>query len=136
MENDSIRASGGDTLVDIWIDGKLRAISVSREAIETFLGLHPDKAAAMGEDERCEFVRTHMAKVLAAAKDRLRDTDPAANTVVIGDGHLPGGKGRVERRKADRRKGERRKTPRAERPLVDRRKGERRKGERRKPPKA
>ena len=59
MENDSIRASGANTLVDVWIDGKLRGISVSRGAIEAFLGLSHDKAAAMSDDERCDFVRKH-----------------------------------------------------------------------------
>ena len=33
MENDSIRSVGSDTLVDIWIDGKMRSLSVSLEAI-------------------------------------------------------------------------------------------------------
>jgi len=28
MENDSIRASGTDMLVDIWIEGKRRSISI------------------------------------------------------------------------------------------------------------
>ena len=38
MENDSIRSVGSDTLVDIWIDGKMRSLSVSLEAIGAFLG--------------------------------------------------------------------------------------------------
>ena len=47
MENDSIRSVGSDTLVDIWIDGKMRSLSVSLEAIGAFLGF--DKAAGMSE---------------------------------------------------------------------------------------
>ena len=38
MENDSIRSSGTSTLVDIWVEGKVRAISVSQAAIGAFLG--------------------------------------------------------------------------------------------------
>ncbi|HEX6604097.1 MAG TPA: hypothetical protein VF027_04375 [Sphingomicrobium sp.] len=129
MENDSIRASGSDTLVDIWINGKLRAISVSHEAIGAYVGF--ESAGAMSDDDRCEFVRTHLPLVIAAAKSRLRDTDPTANAVVIDAGDLPrpGGRG-GDRRSGERRKGERRKS---ERPIShpDRRRGDRRKGQRR-----
>ena len=90
MENDSIRASGGNTLVDVWIDGKLRGISVSRGAIEAFLELPPDRAAAMTEEQRCEFVRTHLSLVMSAAKIWLRETDPGAGAVSIDAGQLGG----------------------------------------------
>jgi len=118
MENDSIRASGGDTLVDVWIEGKLRGICVSRSAIETFLALTPHQAAAMSENDRCEFVRKHLSIVLTAAKMQLRDMNPAAESVVIDSGQLGStGRARVgdrrtaERRKTERRTRERRKTP-------------------------
>ena len=127
MENDSIRASGMSTLVDIWIDGELRAITVSQEAIEAFLGF--DQVAAMSDADRCEFVRTHLPLVVAAAKARLRDSDPAAIAVVIDAGQLPRLEGSSEdRRQIDRRKGERRKSsqPRGDQP--ERRRGDRRKG--------
>ena len=39
MESDSVRSSGEFTVVDMWVEGKLRCISVSREAIEGFLRL-------------------------------------------------------------------------------------------------
>lgn len=115
MENDSVRSSGTSTLVDMWIDGKLRAISVSREAIEGFLHLTPERASAMSEAERSEFVRTHLNLVITAATTRLRNTDAGADTVAIEAGDLGG---RVvqrsprpdgERRSGDRRKGDRRK---------------------------
>jgi hypothetical protein len=127
MENDSIRASGTDTLVDIWIDGKLRAISVAQEAIGAYLGF--DQAADMSDNDRCEFVRTNLPLVIKAAKARLRETGPTADTVIIDVGHLP--EGRVgDRRRLDRRKAERRKV---DRPIThpDRRRGDRRKGQRR-----
>ncbi len=133
MENDSIRASGGNTLVDVWIDGKLRGISVSRGAIEAFLALPPNKAAAMSEDERCEFVRSHLSLVLTAAKKQLREIDPAANSVSIDTGQL-GGQG-ANRRTSERRKAERRKPQRPEALPVpaDRRRGDRRQTPRRTP---
>jgi hypothetical protein len=115
MENDSVRTSGTSTLVDMWIDGKLRAINVSREAIEGFLHLAPERAEAMSEAERGEFVRTHLTLVITAATAKLRNTGADADSVAIEGGDLggrapqrpapPGG----ERRSTDRRKGDRRK---------------------------
>jgi hypothetical protein len=115
MENDSVRSSGSSTLVDMWIDGKLRAISVSREAIEAFLHLTPERAAGMTEAERSEFVRTHLTLVITAATTKLRNTGTDADAVAIDAGDLGG---RVsprvepvdgERRTGDRRRGDRRK---------------------------
>jgi hypothetical protein len=134
MENDSIRASGNDTLIDLWINGKLRAICVSQEAIGAFVGFA--QATSMSDKERCEFVRTNLPLVLAAAKTRLRES-PAADTVTIDAGQLPRPDGRVgDRRKADRRTGERRQTEREPDPSrPDRRRSDRRTGERRRSPK-
>jgi hypothetical protein len=87
MENDSIRSVGSDTLVDIWIDGKMRSLSVSLEAIGAFLGF--DKASSMSERDRCEFIRTHLPVVVAAAKQRLSETDRSAGEVVIDVGQIP-----------------------------------------------
>ena len=129
MDNDSIRSVGANTLVEIWIDGKLRSICVTRAAIQESLGLFPDQAATLSDDERCEFVRKHMATVIAAARTRLRD-DPDASSVVIDSGHLPRQSGG---RVADRRKGERRKADRG-RPEGERRRTDRRKSDRRRSP--
>ena len=132
MENDSIRSSGGNTLVDIWIEGKLRGICVSRAAIETYLGLSPEQAAAMSEEDRCEFVRKNLRQVVTAATNRLHATNPAADSIFIDAGQLGGSGGSghtgerrtVERRKTDRRKPE----PAGERAIGDRRQTDRRKG--------
>ena len=134
MENDSIRASGTETLIDLWINGKLRAVRVSQEAIGAFVGFA--QATTMSDKERCEFVRTNLPLVIAAAKTRLRES-PAADTVTIDAGQLPRPDGRVgERRKDDRRKEERRESKRAADPSQpDRRRGDRRTGERRRSPK-
>ena len=130
MENDSIRSSGTDTLIELWIDGKLRAISITQEAIGAFVGF--TQMTAMVEKDRCEFVRTNLPLVIAAAKARLND-DPDADALTLDAGQLPRPDGRQgERRQQDRRKGERRKIDRPPDPSrPDRRRGDRRAGERR-----
>jgi hypothetical protein len=137
MENDSIRASGSETLVDIWINGKLRAICVTREAIDTYLGFA--RASGMADDDRCEFVRTHLPLVVTAAKASLRDGNPGADAVMIDGEQLGGpGSGRTgDRRRTERRKVERRKVskPKDQLPLGERRRGDRRKTDRRTPKK-
>jgi hypothetical protein len=137
MENDSIRASGSDTLVDIWINGKLRAICVTREAIDTYLGF--ERASAMSDDERCEFVRTHLPLVVSAARTTLRDGNPAADSIAVDGEQLGGpGSGRAgDRRRTERRKTERRKAtkPKEALPHGERRRGDRRKTDRRNPKK-
>ena len=87
MDNDSIQSSGENTLVTIWVEGKLRAITISREAIETFLQLPPERAMSMTDEDRREFVRTHLRLVTAAARTQLLSVDPSADTVMIDDGH-------------------------------------------------
>ena len=136
MENDSIRASGTDTLVDIWINGKLRAICVTKEAIDAFVG--SSRAVGMSDDDRCEFVRGHLPLVVTAVKTSLSETNPTADRVVIDVGQLgaapraPGG----DRRKGDRRKTDRRKgdQPKEDIPHGERRRGDRRRSERRRSP--
>jgi hypothetical protein len=129
MENDSIRASGGDTLIDLWIEGKLRAISITRAAIEAYLV--PNVPAHMSDTDRCEFVRTHLPELTSAVKKRLVES-PAADAVIIDAAHFAAA---GERRKGDRRKGERRKVSRPPEllPHGERRRGDRRKSDRRKP---
>jgi hypothetical protein len=127
MENDAIRVSSGNVLVDIWIDGKVRAVCVSREAIGAHLGF--DQAEAMSDEDRREFVRANLSLVVAAAKARLSATNPATDAVTIDAGQLP----RNTSRGGDRRTGERRKTERrkAAAPAADLPNGERRRGDRR-----
>jgi hypothetical protein len=136
MENDSIRASGTNTLVDIWIEGRVRSICVSQEAIGAFLGF--DQAAGMREQDRCEFVRDHLPLVVTAAQARLREGDPTAATVMIDVGELPRPDGRSgDRRKGERRTEQRRKANRPKADHAERRRRERRQGERRsRPPKS
>jgi hypothetical protein len=134
MENDSIRSSGTDTLIDLWINGKLRSICVGEEAIGAFVGFAG--ANGMSEKDRCDFVRTNLPLIIAAAKTRLRD-DPVADSISLDAGHLPRPDGRVgDRRKSDRRKEDRRKSNRSGTGTQpDRRRSDRRTGERRKSPK-
>jgi hypothetical protein len=124
---------GTDTLVEIWVEGKLRGICVSQEAIGAYLGF--DQAAGMSDRDRCEFVRAHLPLVITAVKDRLR-TSPGADELKIDAGQLPRPDGRGgNRRKGERRKAERRKADslKTDLPLGERRRGERRKVDRRRP---
>ena len=130
MENDSIRSSGSNTLVDIWVDGKIRAICVSQAAIGAYLGF--EEAEQLSDRDRCEFVRNHLPLLVTAAKKRLGDADLAVESLVIDVGDLPRPDGRSgDRRKTGRRKGERRTTNRPTASQPDRRKGDRRQRERR-----
>jgi hypothetical protein len=107
MENDSIRSVGSDTLVDIWIEGKMRSLCVSHEAIGAFLGF--EQAAGMSDRDRCEFVRTNLPLIVSTAKQRLSETDRNSGEVTIDVGHLPRTDGKSgDRRAIDRRAGERR----------------------------
>jgi hypothetical protein len=119
MENDSIRASGSNTLVDIWVNGKLRAISVTKQAIDGFAGQNAD--SGMSDDERCDFVRTHLPLVVTAVKTQLREASEDLEGVTIDVGQLGG-------RITDRRKGERRKAKLPKDSLAG---GERRRADRR-----
>jgi hypothetical protein len=134
MENDSVRSSGDLTLVEMWIDGKLRGISISRQAIETFLQLTPERASAMTDEDRREFVRTHLGMLATAAKERLRHMYPEAKEIMIDAGQLgESGGGRMgDRRRGERRKGDRRKSDQPAGRVGDRRLGERRRADRRK----
>jgi len=102
MENDTVRTLGDNTLVDIWIAGKSRAITISGAAIEA------SKGTALSESERREFVRTNLSLVVRAASEFLR-SNPAAETILIESGQLGGRQLGGERRAGgDRRKGDRR----------------------------
>jgi hypothetical protein len=136
VENDSIRSSGEFTLVEVWIDGKLRDISVGRDAIGGFLHLPPDRAATISDEDCREFVRTRLAFVVAAAREKLRGSDPNADMVTITADQMRAHEkpGFVDRRKGDRRKTDRRKSSGPTGLIGDRRQNDRRKGDRRKRP--
>ena len=130
MENDSIRSVGSDTLVDIWIDGKMRAICITQEAIGAYLDF--DRVAGMSDDERSNFVKNNLALVLKAAKARLRETGQGVASIMIDAGDLPRPDGKAtDRRRGDRRKGDRRKVKRPLGDQPERRRAARRTGERR-----
>lgn len=126
MESDSLRSRGDSTLAEMWIDGKVRAVTITREAIEAFLRVPADRAAAMSDEDRREFVRSHLTLVASAAKAQLRAVDPSADVVTLGAGALSGEEEvQGERRQGDRRKGERRKLNLGPPPSGERRRGPR-----------
>ena len=131
MEGDTIRPSGTNTLVDLWLVDRVRPICVTREAIAANVGFA--KAEGMGEDDRCQFVRSNLSLVLSAARHALDDGEKGELVVLDGSALVAGGIVGGERRKDDRRKSERRKSARPKNGLAqpDRRRSERRQGERR-----
>jgi len=130
VENDSIRSSGSRTVVDVWVDGKVRAISVTEAAIGAYLGF-PD---GLSENDRCEFVRNNLALLIKAARNRLHQVGPLADSISIDVGDLPRSDGKSgDRRGTERRKAERRQSRPPLPAGTDRRKSDRRQGERRSP---
>ena len=111
MESDTVRTIGDSTMVDIWLKGRMRGVSVTRDAIQSFLNLSPQAMDDMTDDERSEFVRRNLSVVAAAALAWLNE-HPGQDSVTIEAGQLagPGRSAPGERRAGDRRKGDRRKT--------------------------
>lgn len=107
MDNDAVRTSGDRTLVDMWIDGKFRTVSLTRAAIEAHLQLPTDRAAEMSDEDRREFLRANLRLVAATATDLVRENDPDAPAVVIDAGQLGGQAARAtgDSLSGDRRKG-------------------------------
>src|SRR6185369_11654827 len=123
MDNDAVRSSGDRTIVDMWIEGKFRSVSVTKAAIEAHLQLSDEQAAEMTDDDRREFVRANLKLLAGAAADWVRENDPDAATVLLerlsGQAVQPP---REERRRGDRRKGgDRRKANLGPPPSGDRR---------------
>ena len=79
---------GQNTELQAWIGGESRQIAVTRAAIESYLDLKPDRAAAMSAEARCQFVRDHLGTVIAAAKRKMEPSDRAAEVVTIRAGEL------------------------------------------------
>jgi hypothetical protein len=125
MDNDAVRTSGDRTLVDMWIDGKSRTVSVTRAAIEAHLRVAPDRAASMTDDDRREFVRGNLKLVATAATELVRATDPDALRVELDAGQLSGNAPPPsDRRQGDRRRGgDRRKSNQGPPPSGERRRG-------------
>ena len=127
MDNDAVRSSGDRTLVDMWIDGKSRTVSVTKAAIEAHLQLSPERAEQMSAEDRCEFVRANLRMLAATATDIVRQGDREATAVVIEAADLGGEapKSAVDRRQSgDRRKGgDRRRSNLGPPPTGERRRG-------------
>jgi hypothetical protein len=79
---------GHNTELEAWVAGESRPIAVTREAIEAYLDLSPEKAAAMTPEDRCQFVRDHLATVIDAAKRKMQPFDRSEDLVTIRTGEL------------------------------------------------
>lgn len=133
MEGDKIRTSGTSTLVDIWVEGRMREILITFEALAAAAGA--ERAAAMSEDQRCEFVRSRLGAVQGAARTAIAEGGGEQGRITLKAACLvdPSLGSGGERRRADRRNADRRdlaslagKLPAGERRRRDRRRGDRR----------
>ena len=130
MEGDTIRTSGTATLIDLWVEGRMRQLVVTREAIAAALGT--ERAAAMSEAERCEFVRTRLPLIQDAARTAAREGGEGLTRIALAAACLvdPSLGAGGERRRSARRSGDRRKeiAPGKEPPFGERRRADRRRG--------
>ena len=136
LEGDTIRASGTNTMVDLWLVDRVQPICITREAIAANVGFAT--AERMGEDERCRFVRDNLALVVTAAKSVLEVNGPDCARIELDGQSLVQGAGAgagEDRRKSNRRFAERRrvKVPAGQLVVGERRKNSRRQSERRRP---
>lgn len=138
LEGDTIRASGTNTMVDLWLVDRVRPICVTREAIAANVGFA--KAESMTDDDRCRFVRDNLALVVTAAKSVLHANGPGCARIELDGQSLAKGAGAGAAAGEDRRKGNRRVTNRRRvngQPETlaggEKRKNSRRQGERRRP---
>jgi hypothetical protein len=83
MESDAVRTIGDNTVVDMWVSGQFRNVSVPREAIAAFLHLSPERAAEMSDPDLRDFVRSHLRIVAVAAAEGLKEMYPNATSVTI-----------------------------------------------------
>lgn len=135
MEGDTIRTSGTATLIDLWVEGQMRELVVTREAIAAAVGA--ERAAAMSEAERCEFVRTRLSLIQDAARTAAREGGEGLTRITLAAACLvdPSLGSGGERRRSARRATDRRKAaasakdlPFGERRRTDRRRGGDRRG--------
>ena len=88
MEGDIIRSSGNDTLVDLWIGGQSREITVTKGAIQAYLGTSVEGEGDTSPEGLRRFVRTHLGVLSRAVSLRLR-VNPSTTAVTIAAGDLP-----------------------------------------------
>jgi hypothetical protein len=79
---------GQNTEFEAWIEGESRTVVVTREAIEDYLGLSPDEAAAMRPAERADFVADNLALLIAAANCKIDAIDRAEDLITIRTGEI------------------------------------------------
>lgn len=77
MEVDCVRPVGGNTGVSMWIDGKLRAVSISPRVLDSALSV------PASEEDRCRLVARHLRLIHRAAADHLLRTDRNAAAVFV-----------------------------------------------------
>jgi hypothetical protein len=83
MESDAVRTNGDNAVVDMWVSGQFRSVSVPREAIAAFLHLSPERAAELSDHDLQDFVRRHLKLVAVAAAEGLKEMHPNAASITV-----------------------------------------------------
>lgn len=79
-----VRPGAGDNIIfDMWVEGKLRLVAVTREAIEDYLRLPPEAAANFSPQDRVQFVQNNLSVIIAAAKWKLRNGQSEGHVIMI-----------------------------------------------------
>ena len=78
---------GDDTTFEAWVGDRSRRVVVTREAIEDYLQLDRERAAAMSAEERRNFVADKLSIVIAAANRKIDPLDQT-DLVMIRTGEL------------------------------------------------
>ena len=79
MEVDCVRPMGANACVSIWVEGKIRAVTVTPMAVRRWL----PPSQSMTDDECCEYVRTHLVLVQEAVRERLTRGDRTLDSVFL-----------------------------------------------------
>ena len=79
---------GQNTEFEAWVAGESRTVVVTREAIEEYLGLNPDHAAAMSHEERIDFVGDNLPVLIAAANRKIDPIDRMEDLVTLRRGDI------------------------------------------------
>ena len=88
-----IRSLGDSVVVLMDIGGIRRGINVTAEAVEDYLRLSSEEAAALSNDERCELVLENLGGVVGLAWRELGTGDLYREIIIIPASNCSGARG-------------------------------------------
>lgn len=93
-----IRSLGDSVVVLMDLGGIRRGINITTEAVEDYLRLSSEDAAALSKDERCELVLENLGAFVGFAWRQLATGDPCREIIIVQASDVPstrGGSGRT-----------------------------------------